>query len=151
MKNRLHTLLVVAVLVGVGVLVGSFWLEWRHTRLDAGGPPGVFSGRPATAGRAPLDDRIGVEVLNGAGEKGAAEQVADRLRAMGFDVKTYGNAKRFDYERTTVVDRSGVAGAAAEVADSLGGPPVVHEPRPDLRLDATVILGQDWRSFSGSR
>ncbi len=151
MKNRLHTLLVVAVLVGVGVLAGSFWLEWRHARLDAGRPPGVFSGRPATAGRDPLDDRVGVEVLNGAGDKGAAEQVADRLRDMGFDVKTYGNARRFDYELTTVFDRGGVAGAAAEVADSLGGPPVVEELRPDLRLDATVILGRDWRSFSGSR
>jgi hypothetical protein len=76
--------------------------------------------------------------------------MADRLRDMGFDVKTYGNAKRFDYELTTVFDRSGAAGAAAEVADSLGGPPVVKELRRDLRLDATVILGRDWRSFSGS-
>ncbi len=143
-------LLVVAVLVSVGVLAGSFWLEWRHARLDAGRAPGWFSGRPATAGRVPLDDRIGVEVLNGAGDKGAAEQVADRLREMGFDVKTYGNAKRFDYELTTVFDRSGAKGAAAEVADSLGGPPIVEEPRPDLRLDATVILGRDWRSFAGN-
>ena len=150
MKNRLHTLLVVGVLVSVGVLVGSFWLEWRHARLEAGRPPGVLSGRPATAGRDPLDDRVGVEVLNGSGDQGAAELMADRLRDMGFDVKTYGNAKRFDYELTTVFDRSGAAGAAAEVADSLGGPPVVEELRRDLRLDATVILGRDWRSFSGS-
>lgn len=150
MRNRLHTGLVVAVLVSVGVLVGSFWLEWRHARLDAGLPPGVFSGRPATTGRVPLDDRIGVEVLNGAGEKGAAEHVADRLRRMGFDVKTYGNAPRFDYEHTTIFDRGGVAGAAAEVADSLGGPPVEVDLRPDLRLDATVLLGRDWRTFAGN-
>ncbi len=151
MKNRLHTVLVVAVLVSVGVLVGSFWLEWRHARLDAGRPPGVFPGRPATADRVRLEDRIAVEVLNGAGDKGAAAQVADRLRAMGFDVKTYGNARRFDHERTTVFDRSGHAGAAAEVADSLGGPPVVTESRPYLRLDATVILGRDWKSFAERR
>ncbi len=132
------------VLVGVGVLLGSFWLEWRHTRLDAGPAPETLDRRPVTPGIDALDERISVEVLNGAGDRGAAEEVAKRLRRMGFDVKTYGNAKSFDQVRTRILDRSGRTNAATVVSDSLGGVEIVVEPKPELYLDATLVLGKDW-------
>ena len=70
---------------------------------------------------------------------------------MGFDVKTFGNAASFGHELTKVIDRSGRVGAARAVADSLGLPDVTSEVRRDLYLDATVVLGRDWRERIDSR
>ena len=145
MRERLHTGIVVAVLLMVGALLGSMLLEWGDRR-----------GRPVIpADRAPLSEtgaedldrqRISLEVLNAAGDRGAAELVSEKLRDMGFDVKTFGNAPSFDLERTELLDRSQRPGAARTIADSLGGVPLRVEPAPELYLDATLLLGDDWRS-----
>ncbi|MEE8488189.1 MAG: hypothetical protein V3S56_08465, partial [Gemmatimonadota bacterium] len=79
MKERLHTGLVVAVLLLVGALLGSGLLEWGHQRLETtADPPPVLSGASSSLG---VDrERVSVEVLNGAGAKGAAARVSDQLR-----------------------------------------------------------------------
>ena len=143
MRDRLHTGVVVGVLLLVGALLGSVLLEWGDRR----GSPGI------PADRAPLTQdasaregaRVSLEVLNGAGDRGAAERMSERLRDMGFDVKTFGNASSFDQVRTVLLDRSGRTGAAQSIADSLRGVPVRAEPAPELYLDATLLLGADWR------
>ncbi|MFW6089110.1 MAG: LytR C-terminal domain-containing protein [Gemmatimonadota bacterium] len=143
MRDRLHTGVVVSVLLLVGALLGSVLLEWGDRR----------GGSEFTADRAPLAPgasvregaRASLEVLNGAGDPGAAERVSERLRDMGFDVKTFGNASSFEQGRTELLDRSGRADAAQAIADSLGGVPLRAEPAPELYLDATLILGDDWR------
>ena len=145
MRERLHTGIVVGVLLMVGALLGALLLEWGDRR---GGPV-------IPADRAPLSEtgardldrqRISLEVLNAAGDRGAAELVSERLRDMGFDVKTFGNAASFDRERTELLDRSQRSGAARAIADSLGGVPLRVEPAPELYLDATLMLGDDWRT-----
>ena len=145
MSDRLHTGVVIAVLLLVGALLGSVLLEWGDRRAGPGIP----------ADRAPLMQgttsselermRVSLEVLNGAGDRGAAERVSERLRDMGFDVKTFGNARSFDQGPTELLDRSGRQGAAQAIADSLGGVPVRADPAPELYLDATLMLGSDWR------
>lgn len=144
MKDRLHTGLVVAVLLLVGALLGSVLLEWGNRR---GGTAIPADRAPLSQGPAPdlAGGRVSVEVLNGAGDRGAAEAVSRRLRDMGFDVKTYGNARSFGHARTELLDRSERPGAARAIADSLGGVPVRAEPEPRLYLDATLVLGDDWR------
>ena len=146
MRDRLHTGVVVAVLVLVGALLGSVLLEWGDRRAGAGIPA---DRAPLTQGTSSSDDleriRVSLEVLNGAGDRGAAERVSERLRDMGFDVKTFGNARSFDQGRTELLDRSGRPGAAQAIADSLGGVPVRTDPAPELYLDATLMLGSDWR------
>jgi len=146
MKDRLHTGVVVAVLLLVGALLGSVMLEWGDRR---GGASGLAEPTPLT--RTPQGDtervRVSLEVLNAAGDRGAAERVSERLRDMGFDVKTYGNARSFDQTRTELLDRSGRPGATQAIADSLGGVPVRLEPAPELYLDATLMLGADWRDM----
>ncbi len=143
MRERLHTGLVVAVLLLVGALFGSGLLEWGERRLGTPADPSSTStAAPGTLGGE--RERVSVEVLNGTGAKGAAARVSDRLRDMGFDVKTFGNARDFGHDRSVLLDRSGRAGAARAIADSLGGLPIRSEPAPELYLDATLILGPDW-------
>jgi len=142
---RLQTVALVVVLLGAGVLLGSFLLEWRGRELALPGSSTRFEGVPSSISPESLADRISVEVLNGGGEPGAASLVTEALRDAGFDVKTFGNAASFEYENTVVIDRSGRPGASRSVADALGVDEVVTEPEPALHLDATIILGRDWR------
>jgi len=142
---RAQTVLLVAVLLTAGVLLGSFLLEWRGRTLQTPEHTSQLERLPSTLSPESLARRISVEVLNGAGESRAAAQVTEALRDAGFDVKTFGNASSFEYDSTLVIDRSNRAGAARSVADALGVSEVRSEPRPDLYLDATIILGHDWR------
>lgn len=144
MKDRFQTLLLVLVLMGAGALAASFWLGWRDVRLGEGA--GRLAANPSSlpAGEA----RLRVEVLNGSGEPGAAREVAARLREAGFDVVFYGNARTFDHAVTSVVNRSGRTGAARAVAEALGADSVATAVDRELFLDATVVLGSDWRGLS---
>ena len=149
MKDRFQTLLLLFVLIGVGALLGSFWLEWRGPRLESGAAD-LAAGeeaRPTTG----VAERLKVEVLNGSGEAGSARIVAMRLRSLGFDVVYFGNADSFDHEHTRVINRSGAAGLARRIADSLGVDSVGTDVAPELYLDATVVLGADWRVVLGFR
>lgn len=143
MKERFHTGLVVAVLLLAGALLGSGLLEWGDRRQAEPANPGTtVPGALSTRGEEL--QRISVEVLNGAGVPGAAARVSDRLREMGFDVKTFGNASSYDHERSVLLDRSGRDWAVRSLADSLGGVAIRSEAAPQLYLDATLILGRDW-------
>jgi hypothetical protein len=59
-----------------------------------------------------LRNRPTVDIQNGCGQGGLAEQLMHRLRRADFDVVEYRNADRYDYERTLIKDRSGKSGAA---------------------------------------
>jgi len=142
-KGRVGSLVTALVLVAVGFLLGSFWLQWRHARLGASSAAADGGAATVTVPEG-FSSRVRVEVLNGAGEKGAAEDAASRLRAMGFDVVYFGNAESFDHRRTEVVARTGDPAAARRVADSLGLDSVLVRPDTSLYLDATVVLGKDW-------
>ena len=102
------------------------------------------------SGREDLTDRIKVEVLNGAGERGLARQFADRLRLLGFDVVATGNADHFDHEVTHVLDRSGRLGAALTVARELSADSLAVAIDPELFLDASVVVGSDWSGLLGN-
>jgi hypothetical protein len=83
---------------------------------------------------------------------GAAGEVTTFLREAGFDVVDYGNADRFDYERTRIIDRMGSSVAAREVAAVLPGVPIESSPDPTLFLDVTIVIGRDLDSvLAGSR
>lgn len=143
--------LLVTVLLAAGALIGSFLLEWRHPRLETPEAASGFSGTPLGVAPDAELPRIRVEVLNGAGAVGAAKQVADRLRLMGFDVVYAGNAPSFDVPRSYLIDRSGRAGLAAAVADSAGIDSLAVNLSPELHLDATLVLGADWELLFSRR
>jgi hypothetical protein len=151
MNDRAGMGLAIGLLLLVGALGASFLMDGRNAAGEGefeSAPP-VASEPAEGAAEISIDEqrlRIRVEVLNGAGDAGAAARVTAALREAGFDVKTYGNADRYDHERTLVLDRSGRPGAAEAVAAALGGVDVELRPDPELYLDATVILGADWHS-----
>lgn len=160
-------LITTAVLIGAGAFIGLFWEEWKAVRLAilAGSVPAATAepvsageaeggsaamGSAAMSGRENLTNRIKVEVLNGAGERGLARQFADRLRLLGFDVVATGNADHFDHDVTHVLDRSGRLGAALTVARELSADSMAAAIEPELFLDASVVVGNDWVGVLGN-
>lgn len=117
----------------------------------AAGPGGErasgIAGGPSATG---LASAVRVQVLNGCGVSGAAANVASLLRrAGGFDVIEIGNAENFDFAVTVVVDRTGDARAAREVARVLDGVPLVLQRLPGGRFEVTVIVGYDHGRWPG--
>jgi hypothetical protein len=171
MASAFRGLITTAVLIGAGAFIGLFWEEWKVVRLailagagpvpvataetvsaDAagGGSPVTGSATGEIPGRDNLTNRIKVEVLNGAGERGLARQFADRLRLLGFDVVATGNADHFDHQVTHVLDRSGRLGAALAVARELSADSLAVAIDPELFLDASVVVGSDWVGLLGN-
>ncbi len=122
---------------------------WSHHQgsvrsLDGASPGTDWTPRSA-GGEASRPGRvIRVQVLNGCGVSGVGADVASLLRQSGdIDVLDIGNAERFDFETTVVVDRTGKGAPARLVAHILGDPPIVLQRTIEERFDVTVIVGYD--------
>lgn len=133
----------VGAFLAVVLLAGSAWWGWRQAR-QAVAPENDPFGEQLQLPPEP-DPYARVEVLNGAGEPGAARRAADILREAGFDVVYFGNAPSFGVARTRVIDRVGSGPRADSVAGWLGVAGTESDPDLKAHLDATVILGADWR------
>jgi hypothetical protein len=133
--GRLRVVLAFAIVLVVGILVGSAVSQW-------GGVPVV----PLPEGvQRRVAGRVRVEVLNGGGYAGAAREATETLRDLGFDVVFFGNAGTFDRESSVVLDRMAALDRARDVADALGIRNLRSEPDSNLYLDVTVVLGRDWQ------
>src|SRR5581483_5460929 len=101
----------------------------------------TFPGRPAAT-----SSRIRMQILNGTGAVGLAQQVADRLVPAGVEVKLTGNAGRLDYAQTEIVFyRPSEQAAAQRVQKALGLGKLVLSRNPLDVVDVTVIVGKDFR------
>jgi anionic cell wall polymer biosynthesis LytR-Cps2A-Psr (LCP) family protein len=106
-----------------------------------------------------LTDRIfTVEVQNGTTVTGLAGRTAEVVRGFGYDVISIGNADHSGYERTVIIDRSGIEGVVKNFADILHcnniryEAPIRDNPDEDIdmqnfeyRSDFTLIIGRDFR------
>ena len=75
------------------------------------------------------------------------------LRRSGFDVREIGNADRFSYEQTLVLDRVGERGRALALADSFG----IHSDKVRTErdeklvdIDVTLIVGGNYKDLKFS-
>lgn len=111
--------------------------------------PRIFNQR-ADAKTELIGSIIQLEVLNGCGVPGIANNFTGILRANGFDVVETGNFERFDIEETIVIARSKSIDNARRVAAALGVPErnVIKEESPDFYLDVTVVLGKDYTDLN---
>jgi hypothetical protein len=137
--ERIKSVVTTVALLATGALVASWWITWRETEI-----------RPtpnAEASALEPERRVKVEVLNGSGEPGAAGVIGDLLLGLEYDVVAVDNAEHFDYPVTHVLDRSGARADVDEIARRIGADSIAVELDPDLLLDATVILGKDWREL----
>ncbi len=96
---------------------------------------------------------IEVEVLNGCGISGLAQQFTDYLRDKHVDVVRTENADNFNYDKTIVILRRDGFEKAEQVArlldlstrDSLR---VIVKPDASLLTDITVVIGSDYLDIS---
>ena len=97
-----------------------------------------------------ISNIIQLEVLNGCGVPGLADHFTSTLRKNGFDVVETGNFENFDMTKTVVIARTMDAENAQRVADALGIDPenVFVEASKDFYLDATVVIGSDYKSLT---
>ena len=128
---------------GLALLAVAVGFAWNLLQPDPerAGPPEV---------RLPEPVGITVEVLNGTGRRGLARTATRLLREQGFDVVFFGTAG--DSAPTTLVlARRGDSLAAERVARALGTGRVRVAWDTLLRLDVTVLLGDDYRPPPGVR
>jgi LCP family protein required for cell wall assembly len=107
-------------------------------------PEGDKPSKPGSGGSDDAEDgkQVTVNVRNASGQSGLAQSVADTLAAKGFARGDIGNADERD--STVVRYAEGGQDAGNQVAEALGGNPVVE---PDTNLPAgsvTVLLGADY-------
>jgi hypothetical protein len=91
-------------------------------------------------------DPITVEVLNATGRGGLARGATRLLRREGIDVVFYGNASGATLDSTRILVRRGTVTVGEQVRRALGVGVVVAAPDTTLLVDASVLLGADFRS-----
>lgn len=138
MGDRLRLAAVLAVVLLVGILIGSGAVQWFVPRF------GTAAAGPARSQVESVPERIRVEVLNAGGKSGMARQARELLLERGVDVVYFGNDRSFGIDTSEVVLRSGSGDNARLVARLLGIEPVREALDSALYLDVTVRLGSDW-------
>lgn len=93
---------------------------------------------------------IQLEVLNGCGVPGLANEFTSVLRQNGFDVVETGNFENFDIQETMIIARTFQDDNARRVADALGVSEdrIVVEASDDFYLDVTIVIGSDYQSLN---
>jgi hypothetical protein len=135
------------VLIGLLVIIVGY-LSYSLLNRNVLQPP-VDAGR---AGVAP-GEIIQIDVLNGSGLQGAANDCTSYLRARGFDVVEMRNYKTSDVEESLVIDRVGNTVNAEKVAYALGikKQNIVQQLNQDYYVDVSVVLGKDVKSLKPSQ
>ena len=88
-----------------------------------------------------------IQVLNGCGKGGAAEQFRSYLTDEGFDIIEFGNAPSWNYSRTIVVARTANEPIARDLARVLHTDNLIHLFDPMAMVDATVFIGRDYEEI----
>lgn len=101
---------------------------------------------------AALGEIIQIDVLNGSGLQGAANNCTSYLRARGFDVVEMRNYKTSDVHESLVIDRVGNKKNAEKVAYALGikKKNIVQQLSHDYYVDVSVVIGKDFSSLKPS-
>lgn len=109
-------------------------------------------GKPKTE-EGPPPSQVSVEVQNGNGVAGAADEAAYLLGQIGYQAANGGNADTFEYFRTTVLYDPAVSGAdlAAREVGNLFGDAEVKEVPPGTELGTMLqaILGKTFQGTLG--
>jgi hypothetical protein len=144
---RGRALLLVVLLLAAGA--GGYAL-WRARAGTAGGGAagGAAVAAADSAALAPAGVRVRVEVLNASRVRGLARRATMRLRDLGYDVVSSGNAGE-TRDSTLVLVRRGDAAIGERVARAMGGARVEARPDSSRYVDVSVLVGGAWRPPPG--
>jgi LCP family protein required for cell wall assembly len=113
----------------------------------------IATRRKAQTPSAPPPAETTIEVINGNGVAGSADEAAYALSQRGYQVIVGGNAKTFDYFHTKVLYDPAIEGAqpAAKVVAELFGDGEVEAAGPDSGIETMllVVVGQTFRNRLG--
>jgi LCP family protein required for cell wall assembly len=111
----------------------------------------VATGQKPKGPEAPPPSEVTVEVQNGNGVAGAADDAAYLLGQIGYPTSNGGNAATFDYFHTSVRYDSSVDGAeqAAQQLADLFGDADVEQARAPLPTMVRVIVGKTFQGTLG--
>jgi ribosomal protein S8E len=129
--------IVLAVVVGGAAYYGARRYERARDSM-----PALAESAPDNA-KAPPNTRIKIEVLNATRTNGLARRATLFLRDRGFDVVAIGTVTEQRTE-TMVIDRSGHPAWARLIANAMGAV-VTSRPDSSRYVDATVLVGANWR------
>jgi len=135
-------------LAAAWIIAGAFVVSFaRGVHWPFPGPADALPALPQRVAIDPGNTGGGrIEVLNGTNRAGLARAVTGRLRDAGFDVVNIDNYRTDPLpDSSFVLDRTGDPTIARAVADRLGIRSVRTEPDSTRYVDASVILGADWR------
>lgn len=111
----------------------------------------VATGSKPKGEEGPPPSQVSIEVLNGNGVAGAADEAAYLLGQIGYQTANGGNAENFEYFHTAVLYDPAAAGAeqaATDVADLFGDAEVEEAPPgTELASMLRVVVG---KTFAGS-
>ena len=113
----------------------------------------VATGQKQKGEAGPPPSEVSVNVLNGNGEDGAADEAAVLLGQLGYQTRNGGNADNFRYFRSQVQydsDTDQAQLAAQQVADLFGDAEVVQAPADaQMRSTLRVIVGKTFQGTLG--
>ena len=84
-----------------------------------------------------------VEVLNGSQIPGMANQVAQQLKKLGFDVANVDNADNFDYQKTVLIVYAKNVRLEEYITQAIGDVEIVRKEQPHNGIDMTIIVGKN--------
>jgi len=92
-------------------------------------------------------ENAGLVIRNGTTTGSIAARTANYLRAQGFRILEYGNADRFDYARTVIIDYTGNAYTLQQLKQllNLADPQIEYPAIPESPVDIQIILGADYQ------
>ena len=95
---------------------------------------------------------VQLEVLNGCGVSGVADNFTDYLRAANFDVVNIGNYRSFDVDYSLLIDRTGKIENAFEIASALGIKKnnIIQQINKEYFLDVTLVIGKDYKQLKNN-
>ena len=91
----------------------------------------------------PIEEPFEMEVLNGTGEPGIAKMITRQLRIIGFDVVLEGNASRFDFRESLLVDHRNNPCLMRKLSGIIGCKRILKQYKDYSEVDVTLIIGWD--------
>ena len=136
--NIIFNVIIVLLLVIVAYMAYSLYMK-----VEGLGQQEITENKKSTA------SVIQVEVLNGCGVGGVADNFTEFLRNNHFDVVQMGNYISYDVEKSIVIDRTGKMSNAYKVADILGisSKNVIQQINGNYFLDVSIIIGKDFNNL----